>query len=252
MDMAKDGLPEDPIAVVQELPTLSSGSENMMSPRRNTISLSLEAHPKSRESNGNDHRVSTVREPTTLVTPELKIHWAAPVGMVAFFLSGVIVAIGHHIYYTWLDGTSISDDESQQWAVRFGTVFAFLVEISLVAAVSIAQMQRAWSTVERKSVSIGGIDSVFAATQDLRSFMSWEMLSRARLASLLALICWCLPLSALVTPATLTVRAVSKTRNVDIIVPAIDYKNANKFALLTTSAWDSNDIFNPKGIVSTS
>lgn len=169
---------------------------------------------------------------------EFKIHRVTPVTMIAFFVSGVSFAAGHHAYYSSLDGTGVRDNESQQWAIRFGTAFAFLVEVSLVAAVSIAQTQRVWTTLEKKSVSIGGIDSIFAATRDLGSFMSWEMWSKAKLASLLALLCWCLPLSALVTPATLTVQAVSRTRNVDQTVPAIDFNNVTKFALLSTSDSD--------------
>ena len=173
--------------------------------------------------------------------PEFKIHRAAPFGSVAFFICGVAFAIGHHAYYSSLDNTEVRDDESQQWLIRFGAAFVFLVEVPLVAAVGIAQTQRALTTMEQKSVSIEGIDSTFAATRDFWSFTSWEMLSRAKLASLLALICWCLPLSALVTPATLTVQAISRIRTVDKVVPAIDFNNATKFAALTTSASDPTE-----------
>lgn len=237
MDVSKDGFTEDQIVMAQNAPTLSPRSQDVISPRQNPTLL-LEADPKGGGSNDDDCLVPKVKKPLTVVNPDFKIHWVAPVGMIAFFLFGVSFAIGHHAYYSSLDGTDVRDDESQQWAIRFGTAFAFLVEVPLAAAVSISQTQRAWTTVERKSVSIGGIDSIFAATRDIGSFMSWEMLSRAKLASLLALTCWCLPLSAVVTPATLTVQAVSRTRKVDKIVPAIDFNNVAKFALLTTSVSD--------------
>lgn len=233
MDMSNDRLfTEDQIAVAQKPPNLSSTS------RQNPISPLLEAHPETCGNNDGDRLVPTEKERPISVNPDFKIHWVAPVSMVAFFISGVSFAAGHHAYYSSLDGKEPRGDDSQQWAIRLGTAFAFLVEVPLAAAVSIAQTQRAWTTLERKSVSIGGIDAAFAATRDLGSFMSWEMLSRAKLASLLALICWCLPLSALVTPATLTVRAISRTRNVEQIVPAIDFNNVTKFALLSTSDSD--------------
>ncbi|MCJ1465827.1 hypothetical protein MMC07_004446 [Pseudocyphellaria aurata] len=203
---------------------MSSGSDHVNSSRLKPVSPLLEAH---KESNENE-----------AVNPELKIHWVAPVTMIAFFVSGVSFAAGHHAYYSSLDGTVVRDNESQQWAIRFGSAFAFLVEVPLVAAVSIAQTQRVWTTLEKKPVSIGGIDSVIAATRDVGSLISWEMWSKAKLASLLALLCWCLPLSALVTPATLTVQAVSRTRNVTQTVPAIDFNNVTKFALLSTSVSD--------------
>lgn len=238
MDVSEDGHTEDQITGAQEPSTLSSRSENITSPRQNPNSQLLEAHLKSSGSDDDHRLVPTVKEQLMLVNPELKIHWVPPVAMVAFFMSGVSFATGHHAYYSSLDGTEVRDDESQQWAIRFGTAFAFLVEVSLATAVSIAQTQRAWTTVEKKSVSIGGIDAVFAATRDLVSFMSWEMLSRAKLASLLALICWCMPLSALVTPATLTVQTVSQTRNVEKVVPAVDFNNKANFALFTDGYLD--------------
>ncbi|MCJ1268563.1 hypothetical protein MMC22_008451 [Lobaria immixta] len=229
MDVSEDEHIEDQITGAQKRSTLSSRSENITSPRQNPNSQLLEAHSKS-SGPGDHHFGPTVKEQPRSINPEFKIHWVPSVAMVAFFISGVSFAAGHHAYYSSLDGTKVRDDESQQWAIRFGTAFAFLVEVSLATAVSIAQTQRAWTTVERKSVSIGGIDAVFAATRDLGSFMSWEMLSRAKLASLLALICWCMPLSALVTPATLSVQAVSQTRNVEKVVSAIDFNNRANFA----------------------
>lgn len=241
MDVSQDALVTDDHIDTAQTPlawSSTSRPEDVAIPRRNPISLSLEAHPQGNGANDDDHLVPTVKELPMSAHPEFKIHWAAPVGMIAFFICGVSFATGHHVCYSSLDGTEVRDDESQQWAIRFGTAFAFLVEVPLAAAVSIAQTQRAWTTLERKAVAIGAIDSIFAATRDLGSFMSWEMKSRAKIASLLALICWCLPLSALVTPATLTVQAVSRIRNVDQIVPAIDFNNVTKFALLTTSDSD--------------
>ena len=242
--MSQDGPTEDQIAVAQKHPKLrdmpisaisSSRPADVTGLRQTPDYLQPKVHPNSSGSNGDGLLVPTVKEQPMSVNSELKIHWAAPVGMIAFAVCGVSFAIGHHAYYSSLNGTDVRDNKSQQWAIRFGTAFALLVEVPLAAAVGIAQTQRAWTTVERKSVSIEGIDSIFASTRDLGSFVSWEMLSRAKLASLLALICWCLPLSALVTPATLTVQTVSRTRSVDHTVPGIDFNDAAKFAVLNTS-----------------
>ena len=241
MDVSRDApVTDDQIDTAPKSLTWSSTSrpEDVAIPKRNPIAPSPQAHVQGDGSNDDDHLVPAEKELPMSVNPEFKVHWAAPVGMIAFFICGVSFATGHHLYYSSLNGTEVHDDESQQWAIRFGTAFAFLVEVPLAAAVSIAQTQRAWTTLERKAVAMGAIDSMFAATRDLGSFMSREMLSRAKLASLLAFISWCLPLSALVTPATLTVDAVSRTRKVDQLVPAIDFNNVTKFALLTTSDTD--------------
>ena len=44
------------------------------------------------------------------------IHWLSPTVMVASLIAGVCFAIGHHCYYTWLDGRVVGNVGRQQWA----------------------------------------------------------------------------------------------------------------------------------------
>ena len=112
-----------------------------------------------------------------------------PVEFVLLLLCCVASNIGHHVFCSILDGIKVRDHDSQQQAIRFSTAFTFLVQIPLAAVMSISQTQRACTTVESKLVSIGNIDSIFAATRDLTSFISWDIWAKVKLASLIALIC---------------------------------------------------------------
>jgi hypothetical protein len=62
--------------------------------------------------------------------------------------------------------------------------------------------------VRQKAFSIDSIDKMFGITTDPTSFWSWQVLSRAKVVSFLALIAWILPFAGIVPPATLTVDTV--------------------------------------------
>jgi hypothetical protein len=46
------------------------------------------------------------------------IHWLYPIRMTITLLAGLLLAIGHHIYYSWLDGRVVGSATKQQWALR--------------------------------------------------------------------------------------------------------------------------------------
>jgi len=49
---------------------------------------------------------------------EKHIHWRYPTVMVLTLLFGLLLAIGHHFYYRWLDGQAVGSDADQQWSLR--------------------------------------------------------------------------------------------------------------------------------------
>jgi hypothetical protein len=55
-----------------------------------------------------------------------KIHWLAPATMVFSYLLGIALAVGHHQYYTMLDGDVIGSTERQQWPLRYVLRSAYL------------------------------------------------------------------------------------------------------------------------------
>lgn len=58
--------------------------------------------------------------------------------MATYTLGGVAFAIGHHVYYGYMDSRAVSTVERQQRALRFGTAFTFcalgLLRYALVAS----------------------------------------------------------------------------------------------------------------------
>ena len=46
------------------------------------------------------------------------VHWLYPTFMALSFLAGLILAVGHHIYYRWLNGQPVGSVTRQQWSLR--------------------------------------------------------------------------------------------------------------------------------------
>jgi len=118
------------------------------------------------------------------------IAWQAPTSMVCLALSGVLLALGHHFYYLFLDGTVAGSASRQQWAIRFGTAFSFLVVACLKVASGQAYEQYIWTIVRRKSFSLGALDKFFRLLSNPFRFLSLELLLHTRFAVFLAAICW--------------------------------------------------------------
>lgn len=176
-------------------------------------------------------------------TTAWRIHWRAPALMIGLFVVGIVMAVGHHFYYQSLDGAIVSSDTRQEWALRVGTAFAFLTHASLVASAGTAYAQRLWVTVKRKQFRVGALDHIFSLQSNPFSFLSWEVLSRAKLLCLLGVCIWyvfvfsslrkarrlnllgfrCLPIASVFTPATLSVVGGFVTDIRTMNVPYPDY-----------------------------
>lgn len=157
-----------------------------------------------------------------------------PLQMALLLLIGIAGAVAHQLYYQSLDGRKITTvGVSQTWNLRIGSVLAFSVKTSWTMAVLVAHTQQVWMTMDRKPLSLDTVDAMFGAVTDFTRFVHWKMLSRAKVATLLAVVAWCLPLSAILTPSTLTVEAILQTQSESIQVPMVDFNNATRFATYT-------------------
>jgi len=132
------------------------------------------------------------------VKPTTPGHWmqaldiVSPVAMMAgLFLLGIAFTIGHYVFYrSWRDHI-VNGNLEQEYIIRAGTAFAFLSKASLVGAVVVAHKQIAWDTVRKRAITIDGINAMFVAPTDLTSFWNGDMLRRAKTATILALLTWC-------------------------------------------------------------
>ncbi|KAJ4287740.1 hypothetical protein N0V90_012444 [Kalmusia sp. IMI 367209] len=175
----------------------------------------------------------------------VRSHWWAPSIMGLSFLVGLLLALGHHLFYQSLMDrpTSHTTDyrvlgahlQGQQLNIAIGTAFAFVVKAAFVLAVSIAYYQIFWKYVKTDSEennlpTLGRLDVAFSALNDIISMFTAPVWLHYPLLFLMAATAWLIPLASIITPATLSV--VLKE---DVIstspqnVPRIDF---SRFAFL--------------------
>ncbi|KAK8016601.1 hypothetical protein PG993_014790 [Apiospora rasikravindrae] len=175
-----------------------------------------------------------------LFTPvKWKVEWKAPASMLFLFISGVLVTIAHHCFNSFFSGRDVeaveelgSEFATQIWILRYGTAFAFLSKTLLASAVAIAYKQHIWITLGDRANSISTINVIFAATHDFLALLNPKLAMRAVTPALMALVIWCLPLAAVITPSTLLV--ISATR-LDTSIQSVPTLNLRDSGLYTFS-----------------
>ncbi|OAP59533.1 hypothetical protein AYL99_06831 [Fonsecaea erecta] len=162
-----------------------------------------EAEASSRSSD-----VSAVWKPpnaTLSSTRRRRIHWRAPTLMASSFIAALIGAVSHHILYSCVDGRAITFDFEQQVVTSAGSALAFVVKVLLATSSSIAFTQCMWSSMRSQCVEVRSMDSLFSVLGnpfvllDLRFWLGHPILT------LTAATTWLVPLSAIFTPATISV-----------------------------------------------
>jgi hypothetical protein len=131
--------------------------------------------------------------------------WKSYGTMLLLLTVGIFIGLGQHFYYRYLNGKQVSSvGLSQAWIINISTGFAFLFKTCLVAAVGTAFSQAFWYTVRRKAIRLDGIDAMHDARGNVLSFFNPDLLLKAKTVTILALICWFLPLTAVLSTGSLT------------------------------------------------
>jgi len=139
--------------------------------------------------------------------------------MIGLTLLAVLAAIGHHLFYVYLDGKQVSQVKiPQAWVIRVGTAFAYLFKASLVAAVGIAFCQRFWYSARRSSLQIRSLDAMFGVLINPLKFFNADLLLRTKVLFIMAVIAWILPIAAIFSPGAMT--GFHRVRSVVISSPA--------------------------------
>ncbi|KAJ4300558.1 hypothetical protein N0V88_003237 [Collariella sp. IMI 366227] len=142
--------------------------------------------------------------------------------MFGLFLLGFACALGHHIFYSQLDGRPA---DNQIKMMRFGGLLSYAAKAALLAAVLFAYRQQAWVTVRHDILRLETIDGVFAAVNEPLVLWNWELFKKARVSVSLAILAWLFPLTVILTPATLTVGSIVEVH--DDMCPNIRTLNFN-------------------------
>ncbi|KAF2114839.1 hypothetical protein BDV96DRAFT_86392 [Lophiotrema nucula] len=157
--------------------------------------------------------------------------------MLCSFTAGIVLAVGHHLYYARLNDSLVGSAARQQWPLRFGTAFAFLVQICYANATGIAYVQWVWRRCRQQAIQIGTIDAAFAVDRNIFMFLKPGFVLKFPIAAGLALIFWCIPLPSLFTPATLGITSKPNTTLHTISVNQPSISNYD---------WKANKLYAPR------
>ncbi|KAK5714757.1 hypothetical protein LTR17_017075 [Elasticomyces elasticus] len=169
-----------------------------------------------------------------------RIYWKTPTTVWVAFATGILLACGHHVFYTKLDRTRASTGNfdlrfgkisKQQLNISIGTALAFLVKAMLTSAVSVSYAQLFWHAMKRsrKAPRLTEVDNAFYALQDMLGIFHRALWQRYPLLILLALIFWLLAIPSVITAGTLSVQSALDTPlpTSMVSVPDFDFVNFN-------------------------
>jgi hypothetical protein len=75
--------------------------------------------------------------------------------MCSMTIAGCALSVGHHLYYTSMNGKEAGSSSDQAWSLRFGTAFSFLVVACFKAATVSSLTQYVWRIVKEKCFTVG-------------------------------------------------------------------------------------------------
>ncbi|ORY19432.1 hypothetical protein BCR34DRAFT_595399 [Clohesyomyces aquaticus] len=150
--------------------------------------------------------------------------WLSPLLMIISLLLGVALSVGHHRYYERMDGREVGTIERQQWVLQTGAAFAISASAFLKTAVGIACTQSIWGKMRTGFVSLKTTDNILA-------IFNYEHFKRLFIGALVATMLWCLPLSSLFAPATLSVRRLTIHSTSEHNALNVDISNSSKAEL---------------------
>ncbi|KAK3636944.1 hypothetical protein LTR56_012604 [Elasticomyces elasticus] len=173
------------------------------------------------------------------------LYWRVPFLMFGSLVVGVLLAIGHHLFYRSLDGKEASQGgynvlgskyTGQQVNLAAGTAFAFLVKSFLVLSVSAAFCQSFWRSINgetqrEKPPTLEHIDTAYTVSTSIFALFDVRLWYRHPSLILIAALIWLMPIAAIIAPATLSVSLAQAPPNVTMQrVPTIEFSNLNFLA----------------------
>ncbi|KAK6350174.1 hypothetical protein TWF696_006417 [Orbilia brochopaga] len=148
--------------------------------------------------------------------------WQAPALALASWISGLLVAVGNHVYFTRLHN---SPYVNVVWVGRYALVLALVVKTCFATCILVCYEQVVWMGFRQRSkgTSIRAIDALFGSTYQVVSLLHPAMWIENPLAAIMIAIRWLLPLISIVAPTTLTVNVNEAISFSDCQVPALNF-----------------------------
>ncbi|KAL0634978.1 hypothetical protein Q9L58_006096 [Maublancomyces gigas] len=154
--------------------------------------------------------------------------WVRSIPIPALLLLGIIAAVLHHVFYITLHYQNAGAESRQRWVSRIGAGLAFLCYTCFVAALTISRDQVVWMTLREDSFTLRQIDALFGASSGPLHLFHRDIFRRARTATFMALIIYIIPLTAILTPSSITVQPSSKQLPIPCVGRSVRYKMDNE------------------------
>lgn len=97
------------------------------------------------------------------------VYWRAPLSMVGAISAGVLLILGHHLFYQSLAGSEIPTAyhgafgvSKQKLNTSAGTAFAFLVKACFAYSLSVAYAQLVWRSIKHQRTELARLDALFS------------------------------------------------------------------------------------------
>ncbi|KAK7041992.1 hypothetical protein R3P38DRAFT_2610994 [Favolaschia claudopus] len=159
--------------------------------------------------------------------------------IIAAWIAAGALAVGHHFFYAWLDGTlALTEDmdilhvsrhnliHSQPGASAIGTAFAVLVSAFLGLSASTAFLQSSWRVVGQRAFTLSGLDALWSSPHNALAFLSFDLWRSARGIVIVSALAWTFPLVVTFAPGTLTVKNQVNTLDKPCSVPTFDFASS--------------------------
>lgn len=130
-----------------------------------------------------------------------RVPWQAATTIILSLTAGVLLAVGHHVFYDNLHGRQAGADDweilgsrvsPQQLNIAIGTALAYLVKTFLLLALSTAYLQLIWRSLLRtsKGFTLGDLDIVFSGLSNIISVAKVWVWRKLPLLFALAVVAW--------------------------------------------------------------
>lgn len=131
--------------------------------------------------------------------------WKSASSLSGLTVLGLILAVGHHSVFEFLDGKPVSL-YSQTWINRLSNGATLIVRMCWTLAVGLAFQHTLWYNFQRRYIKIQSVDKLLDLRSNILGFFSFDCFRCAPVAMALATVTWLLAALPIVVPGALSVK----------------------------------------------
>lgn len=105
-------------------------------------------------------------------------------------IAGIIIAVGHHLFYHFLNGQHVDQVIPQVWVINIATAFTFLCKTFLVLAAATAFAQCEFRDLRRKGLNVEDVDSLSQMLGDPLGLLLLKLWWKVPIACFVAVVAW--------------------------------------------------------------